>query len=201
MRMRFLAGLPSVAALSLVAAVLLAGAVPAAAEAGQFDRHGRRLPPGAVPLVFGPPSGAPWRGAVGFGMAFPVGVDAVVISRGLGSAFRMVLPRVGPAGSFLDAVVDNVEREDVSAMAGGVAGVGRAGSVVYTGTLRRRPDVVVVLSVVNGVLYSRFAVGEEAWVIYSDAMGRVMVRVERRSAAAGAEAGPGAWPAVPGVPQ
>ena len=73
--------------------------------------------------------------------------------------------------------------------------------MVYTGTLRRRPDVVVVLSVVNGVLYSRFAVGEEAWVVYSDAAGRAMVRVERRSEAAAGNAGPGAWPVVPAFPR
>ena len=186
---------------SLAVAILLAGAVPAAVEAGQFDRHGRRLPPGAAPLVLGPLPGSPWRGQVAFGAEFPLGVDAAAIGRGLGSAFRMVLPRVGPAGSFLDAVVENVEREDVSALAGGVAGINPRSSVVYTGTLRHRPDVVVVLSMVNGVLYSRFAVGEEAWVIYSDAAGRAMVRVERRGDAAVAGAGPGGWPVVPGLPQ
>lgn len=199
--MQSLTGPYRVAAASLAAVVLLAGAVSAAAQARQFDRHGRRLAPGTVPLVLGPPRGAPWRGRVDVGATFPLGVDAAAIGRGLGPAFRMVLPRVGPAGSFADVVVDNVEREDVSEMAGGVAGISAGGSVVYTGTLRRRPDVVVVLSVVNGVLYSRFAVGEEAWVIYSDALGRPMVRVERRSDAAGADAGPGAWPAVPGVPR
>ena len=73
--------------------------------------------------------------------------------------------------------------------------------MVYTGTLRRRPDVVVVLSVVNRVLYCRFAVGEEAWVIYSDAAGRPMVRVERRGDADALGAGPGGWPVVPGLPQ
>ena len=59
----------------------------------------------------------------------------------------------------------------------------------------------MVLSVVNGVLYCRFAAGEEAWVVYSDAAGRAMVRVERRTDAAAAGAGPGPWPAVPGLPQ
>lgn len=185
----------------MAVAILFVGVMSAAAETGQFDRYGRRLAPGAAPLVLGQLPGVPWRGRVEFGMAFPLGVDAAAIGRGLGPAFRMVLPRVGPAGSFLDVVVDNVEREDVSAMAGGVPGINPGGSVVYTGTLRRRPDVVVVLSVVNGVLYCRFAVGEEAWVIYSDAMGRPMVRVERRSDEARAGAGPGAWPAVPGVPE
>lgn len=200
MRTRFFVGSLRVAA-SMAAVVALAGAVSVAAEAGQFDRHGRRLGPGAAPLVLGPLPGMPWRGRVDFGAAFPLGVDAAAIGRGLGPAFRMVLPRVGPAGSLLDAVVDNVDREDVSAMVGGVAGINPGNSMVYTGTLRRRPDVVVVLSVVNGVLYSRFAVGEEAWVIYSDAVGRAMVRVERRSDAAAGGAGPRAWSAVPGVPE
>ena len=200
-RARSLVDLSSATTASLAVAILFAGAVPAEGEAGQFDRHGRRLAPGAAPLVFGPMQGSPWRGRVDFGAEFPLGVDAVAIGRGLGPAFRMVVPRVGPQGSFLDAVVENVEREDVSALAGGVAGIDPGGSVVYTGTLRRRPDVVVVLSVVNGVLYSRFAVGEEAWVIYSDAAGRAMVRVERRSEAAGGNAGSGAWPAVRGLPQ
>ena len=189
------------AAATLAAAVFLAGLAGVPADAGQFDRHGRRLAPGAAPLVIGPIQGLPWRGQVDFGMAFPLGVDALAIARGLGPAFRMVLPRVGPAGRFFDAVVDGVEREDVSALASGVAGINPGSSVVYTGTLRRRPDVVVVLSVVNGVLYCRFAVGEEAWVIYSDATGRPMVRVERRSDAASGGAARGAWPAAPGVPQ
>ena len=170
-------------------------------EAGQYDRHGRRLAPGAAPLVLGPLPGAPWRGRVDFGMDLPVGVDAAAIGRGLGPAFRMVLPRVGPPGSLFDAVVEDVQREDVSAMAAGVAGVNPGNSAVYTGTLRRRPDVVVVLSVVNGVLYCRFAVGEEAWVIYSDAAGRAMVRVERRRDAAAAGAGPGPWAVGPGFPR
>ncbi len=200
-RTRSLVDLLSAIAVSLAVAILAAGAFGATAEPVQFDRHGRRLPPGAAPLVLGPLPGSPWRGRVAFGAEFPLGVDAAAIGRGLGPSFRMVLPRVGPAGSVFDAVVDDVEREDVAALAAGVAGVNPAGSMVYTGTLRRRPDVVVVLSVVNGVLYSRFAVGEEAWVIYSDAAGRAMVRVERRSEAAAGNAGPGAWPAVPGLPQ
>ena len=190
-----------VLAVSVAAALLFAGLFPDAARGGQYDRHGRRLPPGAAPLVFGPLPGAPWRGPVDFGTALPVGVDAAAIGRGLGPAFRMVLPRVGPPGGVLDVVVDSVQREDVSAMAGGVAGLSPANSAVYTGTLRRRPDVVVVLSVVNGVLYCRFAAGEEAWVVYSDAAGRAMVRVERRTDAAAAGAGPGPWPAVPGLLQ
>ena len=86
-------------------------------------------------------------------------------------------------------------------MAAGVAGLNPRNSVVYTGTLRQRPDVVVVLSVVNGVLYCRFALGEEAWVIYSDAAGRSMVRVERRSDAAAPGPGSGPWPVPPGLPQ
>ena len=186
---------------SLAAAVLLAGVVVDGVEAGQYDRHGRRLAPGAAPVVFGPLPGAPWRGRVDFGMALPLGVDAAAIGRGLGSAFRMVLPRVGVSGTVLDVVVEDLQREDVSAMAAGVAGVDPRNSVVYTGTLRSRPDVVVVLSVVNGVLYSRFAVGEEAWVIYSDAAGRAMVRVERRRDAAASGPGSGPWPSVPGLPQ
>ena len=189
---------------ALAAVGLLAGLFPDAAGAGQYDRHGRRLPPGAAPLVLGPLPGAPWRGQVDFGTAFPLGVDAAAIGRGLGPAFRMVLPRVGPPGSVLDVVVEDVEREDVSAMAAGVPGVpgvNAGGSAVYTGTLRRRPDVVVVLSVVNNVLYCRFAVGEEAWLIYSDAAGRAMVRVERRSGAAAAGPGSGPWPVVPGFPR
>ena len=185
----------------LAAAGLLAVLVSDAARAAQFDRHGRRLAPGAAPVVLGPLPGVPWRGRVDFGMAFPLGVDAVAIGRGLGPAFRMVLPRVGPPGTVLDVVVDNVEREDVSAIAAGVAGVNPGNSVVYTGTLRRRPDVVVVLSVVNRVLYCRFAVGDEAWVIYSDAMGRPMVRVERRGDAEAVGGGPGGWPVAPGLPQ
>ncbi len=200
-RMRSFARSSSRVVVSLAVAILLAGAVPAAGEAGQFDRHGRRLAPGAAPLVLGPLPGSPWRGQVAFGAEFPLGVDAAAIGRGLGPSFRMVLPRVGPAGSFFDAVVDNVELEDVAALAAGAAGVNPAGSMVYTGTLRRRPDVVVVLSVVNGVLYSRFAVGEEAWVIYSDAAGRAMVRVARRSEAAAGSAGPGARSPLPGLPQ
>ena len=185
----------------LAAAGLLAVLVSDAARAAQFDRYGRRLAPGAAPVVLGPLPGVPWRGRVDFGMAFPLGVDAVAIGRGLGPAFRMVLPRVGPPGSVFDAVVEHVEREDVSALAAGVAGLNPGNSVVYTGTLRRRPDVVVVLSVVNRVLYCRFAVGNEAWVIYSDAAGRPMVRVERRGDAAAAGAGPGGWPVVPGLLQ
>jgi hypothetical protein len=196
------AGVPRKAlAASLAALVLAAGVVPAADGAEQYDRHGRRLPPGAAPLVLGPLPAFPWRGRVDFGMELPLGVDAAAIGRGLGPAFRMVLPRVGPPGSLLDAVVEGVEREDVSALAAGVAGVNPASSAVYTGTLRRRPDVVVVLSVVNDVLYSRFAVGDEAWVIYSDAMGRAMVRVERRADAAAGGAGAGAWPVAPRRPQ
>lgn len=201
MRTRFLVGLFRPVAASLAASLLLAGVVFAAAEAAQFDRHGRRLVPGAAPLVFGPLPAVPWRGRVDFGTVLPLGVDAVAIGRGLGPAFRMVLPRVGPPGSIFDAVVEDVEREDVSALAAGVAGLNPRNSAVYTGTLRRRPDVVVVLSVVNRVLYCRFAVGDEAWVIYSDAMGRPMVRVERRGDAASAGAGPGGWPVVPGLPQ
>ena len=199
--MKSVVGRLRVLALSLAAAGLLAVVVPGAAGAGQFDRHGRRLAPGAAPLVFGPLPAAPWRGRVDFGTVLPLGVDAVAIGRGLGPTFRMVLPRVGPPGSVLDAVVEDVEREDVSALAAGVAGLNPGNSVVYTGTLRRRPDVVVVLSVVNRVLYCRFAVGDEAWVIYSDATGRPMVRVERRADAAVAGAGPGGWPVAPGLPQ
>ena len=201
MRIRFVVGWFGAVAVSIAAGVLLAGVVFAAAEAPQFDRHGRRLAPGAAPLVFGPLPGMPWRGRVDFGTVLPLGVDAVAIGRGLGPAFRMLLPRVGPPGSVFDAVVEDVEREDVSALAAGVAGVNPGSSVVYTGTLRRRPDVVVVLSVVNRVLYCRFAVGDEAWVIYSDATGRPMVRVERRADAAVAGAGPGGWPVAPGLPQ
>ena len=188
-------------AVSVAAVLLLAGVVSAAAEAVQFDRHGRRVVPGAAPLVFGPLPALPWRGRVDFGTVLPLGVDAVAIGRGLGPAFRMVLPRVGPPGSVFDAVVEDVEREDVSALAAGVAGLNPGNSVVYTGTLRRRPDVVVVLSVVNRVLYCRFAVGDEAWVIYSDAMGRPMVRVERRGDAEAVGGGPRGWPVVPGQPE
>lgn len=201
MRTRVVVGSTRALAASLAAAVLLAGLVPDGVEAGQYDRHGRRLAPGVVPLVLGPLPGAPWRGRVDLGTVLPLGVDAVAIGRGLGPAFRMVLPRVGPQGSVLDVVVEDVEREDVSAMAAGVAGLNPRNSVVYTGTLRQRPDVVVVLSVVNGVLYCRFALGEEAWVIYSDAAGRSMVRVERRSDAAAPGPGSGPWPSVPGLPQ
>ena len=200
-RIRLLVGWFRAVAVSFAAAALLAGVVFSALEAAQFDRHGRRLAPGAAPLVFGPLPAVPWRGRVDFGAVLPLGVDAVAIGRGLGPAFRMVLPRVGPPGSVFDAVVEDVEREDVSAMAAGVPGVSPGHSVVYTGTLRRRPDVVVVLSVVNRVLYCRFAVGDEAWVIYSDATGRPLVRVERRADAAAAGAGPGGWPVVPGLPQ
>ena len=200
MRTRFLVGWFQAVAAAIAAAALLFGVV-FAAEAAQFDRHGRRLAPGVAPLVFGPLPGVPWRGRVDFGTVLPLGVAAVAIGRGLGPAFRMVLPRVGPPGSVFDAVVEDVEREDVSALAAGVAGLNPGNSVVYTGTLRRRPDVVVVLSVVNRVLYCRFAVGDEAWVIYSDATGRPMVRVERRADAAVAGAGPGGWPVAPGVPQ
>ena len=200
-RIRFLVGWFRALAVSIAAAVLLAGVVLAAAEAAQFDRHGRRLAPGAVPLVFGPLPALPWRGRVDFGMVLPLGVDAVAIGRGLGPAFRMVLPRVGPPGSVFDAVVEDVEREDVSAIAAGVAGVNPGNSVVYTGTLRRRPDVVVVLSVVNRVLYCRFAVGEEVWVIFSDAIGRPMVRLERRGDQGLTGGGPPGWPVVPGQPE
>lgn len=200
-RSRLVVGSFRAVAVSFAAVAVLSGVVFSASEAAQFDRHGRRLDPRAVPLVFGPLPAVPWRGRVDFGTVLPLGLDAVAIARGLGSAFRMVLPRVGPPGTVFDAVVDAVERQDVSEFAGGVAGVNPANSVVYTGTLRDRPDVVVVLSVVNRVLYSRFAVGEEVWVIFSDALGRPMVRLERRGDPDPLGGGPGGWPVVPGLPE
>ena len=174
------------------AAAVLGVAVSAAA---QFDRSGRRQAPGAEPLVFGPLPGAAWRRPLDFGMELPIGVDAAAFRRGLGPAFRMVLPGVGPAGRLVDLVVENVLAEPLDPR--GVAGVPggfavAAGSGVYTGTLRGRPDVVVVVSVINGVLYSRFVLDDEAWLVYSDAAGRARVRLER--------AEPGGF-AVPEVPR
>ncbi len=191
-----LVGLPKAPAASLAALALLAVLAAGAAEAGQYDRYGRRIEPGAAPLVFGPLPGFPWRGRIDYGMTFPLGADTVVLRRGLGSAFRMVLPRAGAAGAVLDAVVENVEAENVADLVAGAPGAVRGTSIAYTGTLRGRPDVVVVLSVVNDVLYSRLAIGGEAWVIYSDAGGRVMVRVERLGAET--SGGPGARPLPPG---
>ncbi len=37
-----------------------------------------------------------------------------------------------------------------------------------------------MLSIVRGVLYSRVVVGETAWVLYSDRLGRGFVRITRR---------------------
>ena len=159
-----------------VGACVLAGSV--AAESAQYDRFGRRVEPGMEPVVLGPQPGTRWRGSLAFGMELPIGVDAVAIRRGLGPVFRMILPGAGPAGRVVDLVVENVQAEDID-LDGAPAGLVPAVSLVYTGTVRGRPDVVVVLSVVNDVLYARVALDGEVWVVYSDALGRAMVRLER----------------------
>ena len=148
------------------------------AESAQYDRFGRRVEPGMEPVVLGPLPGTPWRRPVAFGMELPIGVDAAAIRNGLGPVFRMILPGAGPAGRVLDLVVENVQAEDVD-LGGLPAGFVPQASIVYTGTVRGRPDVVVVLSVVNDVLYARVALDEEVWVVYSDSAGRAMVRLER----------------------
>lgn len=162
-----------------VAGFVVACLVSAWAEGAQYDRYGRPVEPGYVPLVVGPLPGTPWRGVFDFGAELPIGVDAVAIRRGLGPAFRMVLPGVGAPGRLVDLVVENVRSERVALGGSGAP----PGSVVYTGTVRGRPDAVVVLSVVNDVLYSRLGLGDETWVVYSDLRGRAVVRLERRPAA------------------
>ncbi len=161
---------------ALVGACVLAWS--AAAEAAQYDRFGRRVDPGVARVVLGPLSGAPWRQSLAYGMELPIGVDAAAIRGGLGPVFRMILPGAGPAGRVVDLVVENVQAEDID-LEGAQAGLVPAASLVYTGTVRGRPDVVVVLSVVNDVLYARVALDDEVWVVYSDSLGRAMVRLER----------------------
>ena len=150
----------------------------AAAEGAQYDRFGRRVDPGVARVVLGPLPGTPWRQALAYGMELPIGVDAVAIRGGLGPVFRMLLPGAGPAGRVVDLVVENVQAEDID-LDGAPVGFVPAASLVYTGTVRGRPDVVVVLSVVNDVLYARVAFDDEVWVVYSDSLGRAMVRLER----------------------
>ena len=157
-----------------------AGSAAAGAQGAQYDRFGRRLPPGAAPLLMGPLPGPAWPPRVDFGMELPIGVDAGALRRGLGPAFRMVLPRAGTSGARLDVVVENVRQEDVR-VGGAAARAPARGSVVYTGTVRGRPDAVAVVSVVNDVLYCRLALGDEEWVVYSDPNGRTLVQVERRT--------------------
>ena len=161
---------------TLVGACALAGS--AAAEGAQYDRFGRRVDPGIARVVVGPLPGTPWRGQLAYGMELPIGVDAAAIRSGLGPVFRMILPGAGPAGRVVDLVVENVQAEDVD-LGGLPAGFVPAASLVYTGTVRGRPDVVVVLSVVNDVLYARVALDGEVWVVYSDSLGRALVRLER----------------------
>ena len=167
----------------LVAAFVGAWALAASpvAEGAQYDRFGRRVVPGMEPVVLGPLPGTPWRGPLAFGMELPIGVDALAIRSGLGPVFRMILPGAGPAGRVVDLVVENVQAEDVD-LDGLPAGFVPSASLVYTGTVRGRPDVVVVLSVVNVVLYARVALDEEVWVVYSDSAGRAVVRLGRLAA-------------------
>lgn len=163
----------------MVAGLVVACFAAGFAEGAQYDRFGRRVEPGFVPLVFGPLPGIPWRQAVDFGAEVPIGVDAVAIRRGLGPAFRMIVPRAGSPGGVVDLVVENVQAEDVF-LPPGSAGLIPAGSVVYAGTLRGRPYAVVVLSVVNDVLYLSFALEETEWVVRSDMRGGAVVRLDRR---------------------
>ena len=163
-------------AVAFVGACALAGSP--VAESAQYDRFGRRVEPGMEPVVLGPLPGTRWRRPLAFGMELPIGVDAAAIRNGLGPVFRMILPGAGPAGRVVDLMVENVQVEDVD-LDGLPAGFVPRASLVYTGTVRGRPDVVVVLSVVNEVLYARVALDDEVWVVYSDSFGRAMVRLER----------------------
>ena len=173
---------------SLLVALLLA-AVAAAVDA-QRRPFGAPAPSASrVPLLAGPPSRAAWRVPRRYGLELPLAVDQRLLAAGLGSTYRVILPRVSRPAVDVELVVEAVEAEAAAIPEGGLAGVRSAiptGGVVYTGTVAGGRGSVAVLSVISDVLYGRLVAGEDVWVLFSDSRGRPFVRLEQRPPVAGA---------------
>ena len=181
----------------LLALGLAAAAAVADAQRRPFGAPAPSASP--VPLLAGPPSRSAWRVPRRYGLTLPLAVDQRLLARGLGTTYRVILPRVSRPYEDVELVVLDVEAEAAALPDPGIVGVppASAGGVVYTGNVAGTPGAVAVVSVISDVLYGRFVAGDDVWVLFSDPRGQPFVRLEQRPPEA-ARFGPA--PAVPSLP-
>ena len=186
----------------LVGLALLVGFAAAPVAAQRFDQHGRRVPvpQGEVPLLVGPPNAYAWRVHRRPGQQLPVRIDRRVLYSNP-TSFRLVLPRLGPAGNDAEIIVDGV-RNDAGVLDATIArSLPRLSvPVAYSGSVRGSVSGVAVISVLGGVFYGRIVAGEDTWLLYSTPRGIAYVQLDVRDTA-GVPLPPGVLPpGLPGAP-